>query len=48
MDHPIPAGRPDLVLINKKKELRDCAFLSDHRVKIKESQKKDKYFNLAR
>ena len=52
-DHPIPARRPDLVLINKKKkkEKRTCQlvdFPANHRVKMKENEKMDKYLDLAR
>ena len=50
-DHLIPARRPDLVLINKKKrtcQLVDFAVPADHRVKLKESEKIDKYLDLAR
>ena len=53
--HLIPARQPDLVLINrkkkKKKKRRTCCldFIipADHRVKIKESEKIDKYLDLA-
>ena len=52
-DHLIPARRPDLIIINKKKKKRICkiadfAFPADHRIKLKESEKKDKYLDLAR
>ena len=53
-DHLIPARRPDLVINNKKKKkkktcrLVDFAVPADHRVKIKESEKEDKYLDLAR
>ena len=52
-DHLIPAGRPDLIIINKKKKKRigkivDFAVPADHRINLKESEKKDKYFDLAR
>ena len=50
-DHSIPAKRPDLVLINKKKRscpLVDFAVPADHRVKLKENEKIDKYLDLAR
>ena len=49
-DHLIPARRPDLI-INKKKrtcKIVDFAAPADHRIKLKESKKKDKYFDLAR
>ena len=50
-DHLISARRPDLIIINKKKricKIVDIAFLADHRIKLKECEKKDKYLNLAR
>ena len=50
-DHLITARRPDLVLINKKKrtcQIVDFAVPADHRVKLKEIEKKDKYLDLAR
>ena len=50
-DHLITARRPDLVLINKKKRtchIVDFAVPADHRVKLKEIEKKDKYLDLAR
>ena len=50
-DHLIPARRPDLVLINKKKRMChivDFAVPADHRVKLKEIEKKDKYLDLTR
>ena len=51
MDHPISARKPDLIIINKKK--RTCkivyfAIRADHRIKLKECEKKDKYLDLAR
>ena len=50
-DHIISARRPDLIVINKKK--RTCKVVdfdvpADHRIKLKESEKKDKYLDLAR
>ena len=52
MDHLISARRPYLVLINnnKKRNYRIVDFVVpvDHRVKLKESEKKDKYQDLAR
>ena len=48
-DHLIPVRRPDL--INKKKrtcKIVDFADPADHRVKLKECEKKDKYLGLAR
>ena len=50
-DHLITARRPDLVLINKKKRtchIVDFAVPADHRVKLKEIEKKAKYLDLAR
>ena len=51
-DYLISARLPDLILVNKKKK-RTCrivnfAFPADHRVKLKESEKKDKYLVFAR
>ena len=48
-DHRIPARRTDLIIINKKKTCKivDFAVLADHRVKLKECEKKDKYLDLA-
>ena len=44
--HLISARWPDLLLVNKKKKrtwwIVDFAILTDHRVKIKESKKRDK------
>ena len=50
MDHLIPAIRPDLALINKKRicHIVDFAVSVDDRVKIKESGKLNKYLDLAR
>ena len=55
-DHQILARRPDLIIINKKtkkKKKRTCkivdfAVVADHRIKLKECEKKDKYLDLAR
>ena len=50
-DHLIPARRPDLIIINKRKricKIVDFAVPVDHRINLKESEKKDKYFDLAR
>ena len=46
-DHLIPARRPDLIIINKKKKkkeenLKNCLLFC-----LKESEKKDKYLDLA-
>ena len=52
-DHLILARRPDLIIINKKKKKRICKIVdsavpADHRINLKESEKKDKYLDLAR
>ena len=51
-DHLIQARRPDLIIINKKKKrickIVDFAVPADHKINLKESEKKDKYLNLAR
>ena len=50
-DHLISVRRPDLIIINKKKRTRkilDFAVPADHRIKLKECAKKDKYLDLAR
>ena len=49
-DHLIPARRPDLIIINKKKRIRkivDFAVPADHRINLKGCEKKDKYLNLT-
>ena len=50
-DHLISARRPDLIIINKKKrtcKIVDFTVPADHRIKLKECEKKDKYLYLAR
>ena len=50
-DHIIPARRPDLMIINKKKricKIVDFAVPADHRIILKECAKKDKYLDLTR
>ena len=50
-DHLIPARRPDLIINNKKKricKIVDFAAPADHRINLKECEKKDKYLDLAR
>ena len=50
-DHLISARRPDLIIINKKKticKVVDFAVPADHRTKLKESGKRDKYLDFAR
>ena len=50
-DHLIPAKRPDLIIINKRRRICKIvvfAVPADHRINLKESEKKDKYLDLAR
>ena len=53
-DHLISVRRPDLIIINNKNEKkRTCKIVNfavpaDHRIKLKECEKKDKYLDLAR
>ena len=50
-DPLISARRPDLIVINNKKrtcKIVDFAVPTDHRIKLKESEKKYKYLDLAR
>ena len=50
-DHLIPARRPDLIIINRKKKICkivDFGVPVDHRIILKESEKKDKYLDFAR
>ena len=50
-DHLIPARRTDLIIINNKKEnLQNSRFAvpADHRIKLKECEKRDKYLDLPR
>ena len=49
-DHLIPARTPDLIIINKKKricKIVDYAVPADHRINLKECEKKVKYLDLA-
>ena len=51
MDHLISARKPDLIIINKKKrtcKIVDFAVPVDHKIKLKEYEKKDKYLDLAK
>ena len=51
INHLLLARKPDLVIINKKKRtcyIGNFAIPVDHLVKIKESEKRDKNFGLAR
>ena len=50
-DHPISVTSPDLIIINKGKRtcrIADFAVPAEHRVKLKEIEKKDMYLDLAR
>ena len=50
-DHQILTRRPDLIIINKKKrfcKIVDFTVPADHRIKLKEREKKDKYLDLAK
>ena len=50
-DHLISARRPNLITINKKVgtcRIVDFAVLVNHRVKLKECEKRDKYLDFAR
>ena len=49
-DHLISASRPDLIIINKNERtsrIVDFTVLADHRVKLKENEKRDKYHTLT-
>ena len=52
-DQQISVRRPDLIIINKKKKKRNCKIVdfavpADHRIKLKEWEKKNKYLEFAR
>ena len=50
-DHLISARRQDLVIVNKKRRtcrIANFAVPADHRVKLKESEKRDKYLDFTR
>ena len=54
-DHLNPDRRPDLIIINNKNnnKKRTCKIVhlvvpADHRIKLKETENKDKYLDLAR
>ena len=50
-DHLISARIPDIIIINKKErvcKIVDVGVPADHRIKLKECEKKDKYHDLAR
>ena len=44
-DHQISARRLELIIMSKR--IVDFALPANHRIKLKESEKKDKYLNLA-
>ena len=51
MDHLISARRPDFIIKKKKKkkkicEIVDLAVPADHRIKLKECEKRDKYIEV--
>ena len=47
-DHQISAGKADIIKINKKNcKIVAFAVPADHRIKLKECEKKDKYLDLA-
>ena len=47
-DRLISATRPDLIIKKKTFKVVEFAVLADHRVKLKESEKKDKYLDHAK
>ena len=52
-DHLIPVRTPDHIIINNQKKKRICKIVdfavpADHRINLKESERKDKYLDLAR
>ena len=49
-DHLTPGWRPNLIIIKKKRSCKIVNFAvpADHRIKLKECEKKDKYLNLDR
>ena len=50
-DYLMSARRPDFIMINKKKEICkivDFAVPADHRIKLKECEKRDKLLDLVR
>ena len=48
-DHLISVRKPELIIIKKEENLKivDLAVPADHRIKLKECEKKDKYLDLA-
>ena len=47
-DYLISARSPDLIIINKNKRTYTIVEFADHKIKLKEYEKKDKYLVLAR
>ena len=52
-DPLVSARRPDLIIINRKKKKKICKIVdftvpADHRIKMNECEKRDKYLNLAK
>ena len=51
-DYLISARRPNIIIINNKKKriwkIVNFAVPADHRIKLKECEKRDKYLDLAR
>ena len=50
-DQLISVRRPDLIIVNKKKrtcKIVDFAVPAEHRIKLKECEKKDRYLDFAR
>ena len=50
-NHLISVRRPDLIIINKNQKIYkivDFAVPADHRIKLKECERRDKYLDLAR
>ena len=52
-DNLILARRPDLIIINKMKKKKTCKIVdfavpADHRIKLKECEKRDKYLDIAK
>ena len=52
-DHLIPVRRSDLIIINNNNKKRICKIVdfavpADHRINLKECDKKDKYLDLVR
>ena len=47
-DHLIPARRPDLIIINRKRAFEKLSTLLSRRINLKECEKKNKYLDLVR